>query len=177
MRSKEQIFVEAFKDGSLERWARAGATDRQLAENLGMGKDSFYKYLKAYPDALDSIQRARKPVVTEAFEGLVRLSTGFHEKKISKHMRKIYGHDKKGNRIETGRIEEIYEDDVYYPPDHKAATKVIVNYLNYLKKNKDGGIPNEYINEPEITIETKQGRLPEMEQAMRELFYGDDNES
>ena len=170
-RSKEELFVNAYKDGSIERWARAGATDKQIAENIGLSRDTFYKYLREYPDVLDTLHHARKPVVLEAFEGLVRLSKGFHEKKTSKHIRIIYGQDKNGKRIETGRIEEIYEDDTYYPPDHRAGTKVIVNYLNQLKKDRNGGVPEEYINAPEVTVEAKQGRLSEMEQAMRELFF------
>ena len=175
-RSKEELFVNAFKDGSIERWARAGATDKQIAENIGLSRETYYKYLKDYPDILDTLQCARKPVVLEAFDGLVRLSKGYHEKKTSKHIRIVYGQDKNGKRVETGRIEEIYDDDVYVPPSHQACTKVIVNYLNKLKKDKEGGVPDEYVNEPEVTIETKQGRLSEMEEAMKQLFFGEEKQ-
>ena len=178
-RSKEKIFKDFAEDGSLERWARAGATDKQMAENLGMSRDTFYKYLREYPDTLDSIQRARKPVVLEAFEGLVRLSRGFHETKTTTHTYVVYRRDKNGEMVEKERVEKTDVEDVYFPPDHKAGTKVIVNYLKHMKKNREG-VPTEYVNEPEVTIEMKQGRLPEMEDAMKELFFGggdDDVES
>lgn len=176
-RSKEELFANAYRDGSIERWARAGATDKQIAENIGVSRDTFYKYLREYPDVLDTLQHARRPVVHEAFEGLVRLSKGYHEKKTSKHIRIVYGQDKNGKRVETGRIEEIYEDDVYVPPSHQACTKVIVNYLNQTRKSKDGGVPDEYITEPAPELSVKQGRLPELEKAMQELFYGGEDEN
>ena len=167
-RSKEELFANAFKDGSIERWARAGATDKQIAENIGISRDTFYNYLKAYPDVLDTLHRARKPVVIEAFEGLVRLSRGYHEKTTRKHIKTIK--DKKGNVI--SKVEEIFEDDTYIAPQHQACTKVIVNYLNQIKKH-GSGTPVEYVNEPAISTDAKDGRLSEMEQAMRQLFFGE----
>lgn len=170
-RSKEELFVEAFKDGSMERWARAGATDKQISENLGMSRETFYKYLRQYPDVLDALHRARKPVVIEAFSGLVRLALGHHEKTISKHKRIVT--NKKG---EKDTVEEIYEDDNYYPPNHQACTKVITNYLNAQRKHNNG-VPEEYITAPiPIQQEQKQGRFPEMEEAMHELMFGSEAE-
>lgn len=164
-RSKEDLFVSAFKEGAIERWARAGATDKQIATNIGISRDTFYRYLRLYPDTIDTLQRARKPVVLEAFHGLVRLSQGFHETTTVKHQRiitKANGHKEK--------IEEITETDTYYPPQHQACTKVIVNYLN--KQKKDGeGIPDEYLSEPTIEQVSKEGRLPELESALKELFF------
>ncbi len=144
-RSKEELFVNAHKDGSIEKWARAGATDAQIAECIGLSRATFYKYLSQYPDVLDTLHRARKPVVIEAFEGLVRLSRGYHEKIQKKHIRTVK--NKKGEVI--SKIEEIYEDDVYVAPQHQAITKVIVNYLNQIKKH-GGGTPDEYLSEPVI---------------------------
>lgn len=164
-RSKEDLFVSAYKDGSIERWARAGATDKQIATNIGLSRDTFYRYLKVYPDTLDVLQRARKPVVIEAFAGLVRLSQGFHETTTVRHQRiitKANGHKEK--------IEEVTETDTYYPPQHQACTKVIVNYLNKQKKSGDG-VPEEYLAEPAIEQVSKEGRLPELENALKELFF------
>lgn len=172
-RSKEEQFVNCYKDGSIEKWARAGATDAQIAECIGLSRATFYKYLAQYPDIVDTLQHARKPVVIEAFEGLVRLSRGYHEKVTKKHIRKVK--DKKGNII--SQIEEIYEDDVYVAPQHQACTKVIVNYLNQLRKSKDGGVPEEYITEPAPEASVRQGRLPELETAMKELFFGGNEEA
>lgn len=43
--------------------------------------------------------------------------------------------------------------------------------------DKGGGVPVEYINEPPQTQqELKQGRFPEMEEAMRTLFFSDNDE-
>lgn len=167
-----KIVSDALADGRIEKWASAGATDAQLAQCLGISYTMFKAEKAKNPSIATIIQRARRPVVVEAFEGLVRLSHGYHEKVTKKHIRKVK--DSSGNVISS--VEEITEDDVYVPPSHQACTKVVVNYINQMKKYGIG-IPQEYASEPSITIETKDGRLPEMEQAMRELFFnGGDNE-
>lgn len=168
-----KIVDDALKDGRIEKWASAGATDAQMAQCLNISYAMFKVEKAKNPDIPATIQRARRPVVVESFEGLARLARGFHEKVTKKHIRKVKDAD--GHVV--SQVEEITEDDIYVPPSHQACTKIIVNYLNQMKKY-GVGIPQEYINEPAVTIEMKQGRLPEMEEAMKKLFLGDDaNES
>lgn len=167
-RSKEELFVNAYRDGSIERWARAGATDRQIAESIGLSYTTYYKYLNEYPNVLDTIQSARKPVVTEAFEGLVRLSRGFEHTVTRQSKKEVLTSE---GKVVT--LHEAVQETRYYPPNHQACTKVIVNYLNHINRKKDG-VPDEYVSEPEaMAADSKQGRLPEMEEALKCLFFGD----
>ena len=38
----------------VEAWARNGLTDEQISKNLGISKDTFYKYKKEHTDFSDS---------------------------------------------------------------------------------------------------------------------------
>ena len=47
----------------VEAWARNGLTDEQIAKNLGISKDTFYKYKKEYTDFSDSLKRGKKLLI------------------------------------------------------------------------------------------------------------------
>ena len=163
-----KIVEDGLNNGSIERWAGAGATDRQIAENLGISYSKYNQIKTENVKLVETVQRARRPVVTEAFNGLVRLSQGWHEKVTKRHIRKVKDAD--GKVISS--VEEITEDDVYVAPQHQACTKVIVNYLRQLEKG--GGIPQEYLTEPSpVAQEQRNGRLEEMDKALAELFFGE----
>lgn len=164
--SSREIIEELIKNGDIEKWCKAGAKDSQLADNIGINLSTFYKYKNEYKEFSDTLKRARKPVVIEAFEGLVRLSKGFEHVVTKQNKREVL--DRNGNII---TLHEATQEVLYFPPNHQACTKVIVNYLNQIKKG--GGVPEEYLNEPlPEPPESKAKRFDEMEQAMKELIFG-----
>lgn len=58
-------------------WARNGLTDEQIAKNLGIGKDSFYKYKNLYPDFAEAL-KINKEVADLAVENaLYRRAMGY----------------------------------------------------------------------------------------------------
>lgn len=46
----------------VEGWARDGLTDEQIAENLGISQDTFYKYKKKYPEFSESLKKGKEIV-------------------------------------------------------------------------------------------------------------------
>ena len=56
----------------VEGWARDGLTDEQIADNLNISKDTFYKYKKTYPDFSDSLKRGKEIVDYEVENALLR---------------------------------------------------------------------------------------------------------
>lgn len=56
----------------VEGWARDGLTDEQIAENLGISKDTFYQYKKKYPDFSDSIKKGKEVVDFEVENALLQ---------------------------------------------------------------------------------------------------------
>ena len=44
----------------VEGWARDGLTNEQIAENLNIGKTTFYKLLKEYPELSEHLKRGSR---------------------------------------------------------------------------------------------------------------------
>lgn len=61
----------------IEGWARDGLTDEQIYNNLGVSKDTFYKYKKQYSDFSDALKNGKevidyqveKALLTKALRG------------------------------------------------------------------------------------------------------------
>jgi len=58
-------------------WAREGLTDEQIAHNLGISKDTYYRYIKKYPEFSDSIKRGKGPVDFEVENALLKRALGY----------------------------------------------------------------------------------------------------
>lgn len=171
--SKKPLIQKALEDGLIQKWGETGLSDKQIAEQLGVGMRIFYEYKNENPQFAQTLIRARMgtPVVN-AWNGLVRLSTGYHERTTKKHIK--IKKDAMGNII--GREEEIIEDDVYVPPQPQACKSVLANFYHQALKLRDG-MPEEYIVEPiAIQQQVKNGRLTEMDEAMKQLFFGEHDE-
>lgn len=165
-----EVIIASLEDGQIERWARAGATDRQIAQYLGVGKDSFIKAKKTLTDLTDRLQRARRPLVPEAFSSLVRLANGFEYTETVEENKQV---------MTQGGIVTLKTTTVYrkqQPPNLNAISRVIVNYQKQTRE-KTEGVPTDYIiNPPETRQDVKQGRLPELDEALKVLFFGDNSE-
>ena len=56
----------------VECWARDGLTDEQIASNLGISKDTFYKYKKKYSDFSDSLKKGKEVVDYQVESALLK---------------------------------------------------------------------------------------------------------
>lgn len=65
-----------------EDFARQGLTNIQVAKKLGISKDTFYEYLKIYPDFSDSIKRGKKPVDIEVENALLKRAKGYDYEEV-----------------------------------------------------------------------------------------------
>ncbi len=160
-----QIVQRALDDGTLEQWARAGATDKEIALYLGIGKDSYIKAKKTMPELVERIQRARSPIVPEAFNSLVKLARGFTYEEKVEETKEVIVHG------EIVRLHTWTTYTKYQPPTINAISRVIVNYQ---KQQRDGveGVPTFYYTEQPQGAENRQGRLAELDSALHELFFG-----
>lgn len=61
----------------VEGWSRDGLTNDQLANNMGICRDTFYKWLKASPTLKTRITHARNEVDFEIENILFKTATGF----------------------------------------------------------------------------------------------------
>lgn len=56
----------------VEGWARDGLTDEQIADNLGISKDTFYSYKKKYSDFSDALKKGKEVVDYEVENALLQ---------------------------------------------------------------------------------------------------------
>lgn len=60
-----------------EKWAREGLTDLQIADNLGVKKDAFYRYIKKHPEFAEALKRGKAPVNFHVENALLKRAVGY----------------------------------------------------------------------------------------------------
>ena len=56
----------------VEGWARDGLTNEQIAKNLNIGKTTFYKMLKEYPELSEHLKKGKEVVDYEVENALLK---------------------------------------------------------------------------------------------------------
>lgn len=77
----------------VEGWARDGLTDEQIAKNLGISKDSFYKYKKQYSDFSDSLKKGKEIIDYEVENALLKRALGYEYDEVT------YEHGEETKRV------------------------------------------------------------------------------
>ena len=67
----------------IEGWARDGLTDEQIYNNLGISKDTFYKYIKQYTDFSDALKKGKEIVDYEVENALLKRALGYEYDEIT----------------------------------------------------------------------------------------------
>lgn len=75
----------------VEAWARNGLTDEQIAKNLGISKDTFYKYKKEHVDFSDSLKRGKEVIDIEVENALLRRALGYKYDEVTKELNETTG--------------------------------------------------------------------------------------
>jgi len=165
-RNYKEDLKKAIEDGTLKEWAQAGATNDQIADYLNIGRSTFYRAISNMRDLRDALYEARKPVVPQSYGKLIKLAHGFHYDETEDEYKEVL--DRNGNIVElhTRKVKHLYSK-----PDAGALSRIIATYT---KRDNDGvdSYPAQLMKEPEDPRqEAKHGRLPELEQALQELFF------
>lgn len=61
----------------VEGWARNGLTDEQIAKNLGISTDTFYRYKKEYSDFSESLKKGKEIIDFEVENALLKRALGY----------------------------------------------------------------------------------------------------
>lgn len=127
-----------------EGYARRGMTDKAIAEALGISQETFYQYLKRYPEFSESIRAGRRPHDIDVENSLLMSAKGYFKPCGKRRTVK----DKNGNVIQ---IEESVENK-WYPPSFNAAVFWLKNRLPDLwRENQDKD--NDNADLPILTVE------------------------
>ena len=100
-------------------WARDGLTDEQIADKIGISRDTFYRWEREFSDFSDAVKEGKAPVDIEVENALLKSALG-HTVTIRKPIKlrtKKQLRDK--GLIEEERI-EYAEEEVYIPPQTAA---------------------------------------------------------
>jgi transposase len=105
----------------VEKWARDGLTEKQIAKNLGIGKATFCEYKNKYPELLDAVKRGRQSCVTEIENALVKRALGFEYEEVKTYI-----------KDEDGKVIKYTEKTKKYALPDVGACAILL-------KNKDRG--------------------------------------
>lgn len=70
----------------LQAWARDGATDAEIAERIGIGRDTLYLWKKKYPDISDTLKRGKEVVDRQVENALLKRALGFDYNETTKEL-------------------------------------------------------------------------------------------
>lgn len=75
----------------IEAWKRDGLTDEQICKNLGIVKDTFYKYKEKYADFSDALKKGKEVADIEVENALFKRAIGYKYKEVIKEVKEVDG--------------------------------------------------------------------------------------
>ncbi len=137
----------------LEGWARDGLTDEQMAEKIGINRDTLYSWKKKYPDISDTLKKGKEVVDRNVENALLeRALGGTHEVKKHIKVKQTY-YDAQGRKCEKEEIKEVF-DEVYVAGDTTAQI--------FWLKNRKPDVWKDKQNVEISGLEEEQSKLKEL---------------
>ena len=112
----------------ITHWLRSGASEKQICENLGITKDTFYRYKRNYKEFSDLLKNGRQALVMQLRNTLIKKAMGFEYTEV-----KQYAREENGNKV------------TYVEKTTKTALPDVAA-LNLCLKNYD---PDNWANDPQ----------------------------
>lgn len=124
----------------LEAWARDGLTDEQIADNIGIRRETLYDWKKKYPHISNALKRGKDVVDIQVENALLNKAQGITKMLIKPIKIKTVTYDN-GKRVKEEEHIEYAEEEVFVPPD----TVAQIFWLKNRKPNtwKDKPVDNE----------------------------------
>lgn len=70
----------------IEGWARDGLTDEQIATNIGISRDTLYRWKNEYSDISDTLKRGKEVVDRQVENALLKRALGFDYNETTKEL-------------------------------------------------------------------------------------------
>lgn len=116
----------------VEKWARDGLIEEQIAKNLGISRSTLELYKKDHPDFLDAIKKGKEPFIAEVENALAKRALGYFYEET-----KTYIKEEDGSEVRYSEIQRKYQH-----PDVGACFGLLKN------KDKEGNEGNGWANDP-----------------------------
>jgi hypothetical protein len=145
---------------TIELWASMGLSNNQIAFNLGISKDTFYRYKTLYSDLSDCLKRGKSIADFKVENALYKKATGYTLKEtIAAKVKDIY-YDDNGNKCQRERLDTV-EVEKEVPPDIQAIKFWLMNRM----KGKWSDNPSKTDIDKEI-LKMKKEEIERMNKAM-----------
>lgn len=135
----------------IEGWARDGLTNEQIAENLGIGKTTFYKMIKEHSELSEHLKKGKEVIDYEVENALLKRALGY--KYEEKTYESIYN---KELDIHTERLTKRVTKQV--APDTTAL-------IFWLKNRK----PKQWRDKVDIEGESNKETLDKLDEVLKGL--------
>ena len=89
----------------VEEYAKGGLNDKQIAENLGISKTTYFDYIKKYPDFSNALKRGRVPANRNVENAMYKNACGYTATELHEEYEFIDIFDK--NKKPTGKTKRI----------------------------------------------------------------------
>jgi hypothetical protein len=88
----------------LEGWARDGLTDEQIAENMGIKRQTLYEWKKKYADISDTLKRGKEVIDRHVENALLKRALGYRYDEVTREPQPVI--DKKTGKIKKDEFGE-----------------------------------------------------------------------
>jgi AcrR family transcriptional regulator len=123
---KYNVHVKPFLK-QIEEWSKNGATNDEIANALGVGRSTFYRYLKDHTELEKAVRDGRQKIVFDIRAALLKKALGFEYTE----------HKLTTKTVGLQKITTEEEIKKYSPPDTTAALVLLRNYDNtYIDRDK-----------------------------------------
>lgn len=97
----------------LQGWKRNGLTDEQIAEKIGINRDTLYTWIKKYPDISDSLKTGKEDADIAVENALFKSACGYDYEEVTEELR----YDKKSR---TYKLMVTKRQKKHMPPSNTA---------------------------------------------------------
>ncbi|NBI64922.1 helix-turn-helix domain-containing protein [Clostridiales bacterium] len=66
----------------IEGWARDGLTDERIAENIGINRDTLYRWKKEHSDISDALKRGKEVIDRQVENALLKRALGYQYEEV-----------------------------------------------------------------------------------------------
>lgn len=164
----------------VQGWARDGLFEKQIAHNLGISLDTFYRYKNEYPEFSEAIKKGKEVIDYEVENALLKRALGYRyleETQELDYAKNEFGeqlYDLQGNPIKVPKTVKSIVKEV--PPDVGAIAFWLKNRKPHAWRDRKNIELNGQITTKELPDDELNKRIAELEALEDEIEELDDLE-
>ena len=87
-----------------EDFARKGMKDKEIATNLGISEDAFYRYQKMFKEFYEALKRGKAPVDVEVENALLKRARGYEYEETTVEFKPGKKDDEKAKPVKVKKV-------------------------------------------------------------------------